>query len=131
MLRDELEDALAGVRQLLGRGATVGSAGNRSRVDLLTQTGDADLEELIEVAGEDRRELHPLEKRIPRIARLVQDPRVELEPGQLAIQVRELGCLPLGDPSWACPDRGRGGRSWIDGGHVERAAPVLRAGRRE
>ena len=55
MLRDELEDALAGVRQLLGRRATVGSPGDRSRLDLLTQTGDADLEELIEVAGEDRR----------------------------------------------------------------------------
>ena len=41
--------------------------------DLLAQAGDPDLEELVEVAREDRQELDPLEQRVALVARLVQD----------------------------------------------------------
>ena len=70
-------------------GPAVGRAGDLARLDLLLQAGDADLEELVEVAGEDGQELDPLEQRVALVARLVQDARVELEPRQLAVDVRE------------------------------------------
>jgi hypothetical protein len=57
---------------------------------LLMQAGHADSEELVEVLGEDRQESRPFEDRIALVARLPQDPRVEFEPGQLAIQERLL-----------------------------------------
>src|SRR5262249_26993415 len=43
--------------------------------------------ELVEVAVGDRQELHPLEQRVSRIARLLEDAFIESEPGQLAIDV--------------------------------------------
>ncbi len=80
MLGDELEDSLAGGGELLGRGVAVGRPGDGTRLDLLAQAGDADLEELVEVAGEDGRELDPLEERVPGVPGLVEHARVELEP---------------------------------------------------
>ena len=59
---DEAEDALAGDGQLLVRRAAVGRAGDLAGLDLLAQTGDPDLEELVEVVGEDGQELDPLER---------------------------------------------------------------------
>ena len=132
VLGDELEDALAGVRQLLAGRPPVGRPGDGSRLDLLAQAGDADLEELVEVAGEDRQELDPLEERIAGIARLVEDPRVELEPGQLAIEVREARAASrLGDAPWACRE------PWSEAGGPGSTAAIssgrllcVRAGRR-
>ena len=43
-----------------------GARGDGARLDLLAQAGDADLEELVEVAREDRQELRPLEQGIAR-----------------------------------------------------------------
>ena len=80
VVRDELEDARAGGRELLLGGAPIGRAGDLAGLDLLAQAGDADLEELVEVVGEDGQELHPLEQRVALVTRLVQDARVELEP---------------------------------------------------
>ena len=86
---DELEDALAGGGELLVGGPAVGRAGDLAGLDLLAQAGDPDLEELVEVAGEDGQELDPLEQRVALVARLVEDAGVELEPRQLAVEVRE------------------------------------------
>ena len=58
--------------------------------DLLLEPGDADLEELVEVAGEDGQEAHPLQQRVALVLRLEQDARVELEPRQLAVDVRQF-----------------------------------------
>ena len=93
MVGDELEHALARGRELLVGGQAVGRAGDLARLDLLAQAGDADLEELVEVAREDGQELDPLEQRVALVARLVQDAGVELEPRQLAVEVgeRDLG----------------------------------------
>ena len=60
---DERQDPLAGRRQLLPGRPPVGGPGDGARLDLLAQAGDADLEELVEVAGEDGQELDPLEQR--------------------------------------------------------------------
>ena len=70
---DELEDPLAGRRELLAGGPAVRRRATVAGLDLLAQAGDADLEELVEVAGEDRQELDPLEQRVALVARLVQD----------------------------------------------------------
>src|SRR5262245_1410028 len=60
MLGDELEDAFPGRGELLGRRAPIRRPGDGPGLDLLTQASDPDLEELVEVAGEDRRELDAL-----------------------------------------------------------------------
>ena len=117
VLGDELEDPLAGGGELLVGGPAVGRAGDLAGLDLLAQAGDADLEELVEVAGEDRQELHPLEERVALVARLVQDAGVELEPRQLAVQVRE-GRLRAGRATRAWRDRGYGrAGARVDRGH--------------
>jgi hypothetical protein len=56
------------------------------RLDLLLEPGDADLEEFIQVGMGDPEELHPLEQWNRGIQRLVQDPLVELEPREFAIE---------------------------------------------
>ncbi len=119
VIGDELEDALAGRGQLLVGGPAVGRAGDLAGLDLLAQAGDPDLEELVEVAGEDGQELDPLEQRVALVARLVQDAGVELEPGQLAVQVR-VGRLRAGRATGAWRDRGSSGSSGcarVDRGH--------------
>ena len=55
--------------------------------DLLLQAADALHEELVEVRGGDRQELHTLEQRGSFVVRLVQDTVVEGQPGQLAVEV--------------------------------------------
>src|SRR5262249_12100657 len=61
------------------------------RGGLLLQARDADLEELVEVAGEDREELHPLEQRQTRVAGEREHAPVEGEPRELAVQVALAG----------------------------------------
>ena len=116
---DEVEDALAGGRQLLVGGAPVGRAGDLAGLDLLAQAGDADLEELVEVAGEDGQELDPLEQRVALVARLVEDAGVELEPRQLAVEVRERSPWRAARGAARGDDGtcGSSGCAWIDRGH--------------
>ena len=83
---------------------------------LLAQAGHPDLEELVEVAREDGQELHPFEQRIALVARLVEDAGVELEPGQLAVQVGE-GDLRAAGATGTRGDRGAGGCAGFDRGH--------------
>ena len=100
-LRDELQDARPGRGELLGGRPAVRRQRRRSGVHLLAQAGDADLEELVEVAGEDRQELDPLEQRVALVAGLEQDARVELEPRQLAVEVRASGRPAAPAPAFA------------------------------
>ncbi|MDR6356134.1 hypothetical protein Q3H58_002805 [Pseudomonas psychrotolerans] len=55
--------------------------------DLLLETRHADLEELVQVAGEDQQELEPLEQRIGFVEGLFQHPDVELQLRQLAMDI--------------------------------------------
>ena len=118
----QLEHPLADRGELVFGRPAVRRQRGLARLDLLAQAGDADLEELVEVAREDRQELDPLEQRVALVARLVQDPRVELQPRQLAIDVRERGLRPC-RPSRTPNLRSRDG-SGLDGSHA--AALLLR-----
>ena len=89
VVRHEPERALADGRELLLGRPPVGGSGDLAGLDLLAQAGDAHLEELVEVAGEDRQELDPLEQRVSFIARLVQDTSVEFQPRQFTVQIRK------------------------------------------
>ena len=57
----------------------------------LEQAGDADHEELVEVLGEDRRELDALEERQRVVLRDLEHARVELERRELPVEEPRLG----------------------------------------
>ena len=58
----------------------VGRRVRAARLHVLLEASHPELEELVEVAGEDRQETNPLEQRIALVDGLVQDTVVELEP---------------------------------------------------
>jgi hypothetical protein len=89
MLADQLVDAGADRAELLGCGAPVRGALAAGGGDLVQQPRDADLEELVEVRGEDGQELGALQQRVALVASLVEHARVEVEPRELAVQVRQ------------------------------------------
>jgi hypothetical protein len=60
-------------------------------VDLVVQARDADHEELVEVGGDDRAELHALEQRDALVLGQLEHALVELEPRQLAVEVQGGG----------------------------------------
>ena len=78
-LRDGMELCLGG--HAVGR--TLDDAGR----DLPLQAGHPDLVELVEIAAEDGEELQSLEEGGSGVERLVQHPAVELQPGELAVDV--------------------------------------------
>ena len=89
---DERLDPLAHLDELLAGRAPVGRGDADPGRHLLLQTGDPDLEELVEVLAEDGQELGPLEERHGLVGRQGEHPLVEVEPGQLAVEVaRRLG----------------------------------------
>ena len=90
MFADQLEDSRASGRQLFLGGPAVGRAGGFAGLDLLAKAGHANLEELVQVAGEDRQELDSLKERIALVSSLEQHAGVELEPGEFAVQVGEF-----------------------------------------
>ena len=103
------EDPLTRGGELFLGGPAVRRPGGLAGLDLLAQPRDADLEELVEVAREDRQELDPLQEGITLVASLEQDPSIELEPGELTVQVGELDLGLRAGP--ARPSRhGRTGR---------------------
>jgi hypothetical protein len=64
-----------------------------SRFELFLKPRDAHLEEFVEIGAEDREEFGAFEQRERRILREREHARVELEPGELAIDVaRRAGC---------------------------------------
>ena len=54
------------------------------------EAGDADHEELVKIAGGDRQEPHPLQDRVVRVLGLLKNAAVEVEPGQLPIDVATI-----------------------------------------
>ncbi len=75
--------------ELLVRGEAVrGQLADFTR-ELLLEARHADHEELVEVRRDDGVELEPLEERDALVLGLGQDARVELDPGELAVQVEE------------------------------------------
>jgi hypothetical protein len=87
VLLDELEDASPDRPQLGDRAGSFRWHAGNPGPHLLPEPGDTDLEELVEVVGNDRQELDSLQERVAVVAGFMEDARVELDPGQLAIQV--------------------------------------------
>ncbi len=73
---------------------------------LFLQTGDADLEELVDILAEDRQEAHPFEQCKGFLLRHGQNPLVEVELGKLAVDVvrRSLGLRRTGLDGWLLND---------------------------
>ncbi len=59
--------------------------------DAALEAGDPDHEELVEVAGEDRKEVGALQDRQQRILRQLEHALVEREPAQLSVEVAVVG----------------------------------------
>jgi hypothetical protein len=72
--------------ELLARGQAVGGGLADVAGDLLLEPADPLHEELVEVAVRDGDELEPLEQRVVVRGGLGEDPPVELEPRQLAVE---------------------------------------------
>src|SRR4051794_41637026 len=113
---DEVEDTRPGGRELFVGRPAIGRSSDLPCLDLLAQAGDSDLEEFVEVVGDDGQELDPLEEWVSLVTRLVQDARVELEPGQLPVEVgvRRPGACRT---ALAWRDRRSCGCAWFDRGH--------------
>ena len=88
------EDALADRIDLLRGAQPVGAASVHTGFELVVQVGDPHHVELVEVGLPDRAELDPLEQRHRGILRELQDAVVEVEPGQLAVEI-EGGVLEV------------------------------------
>jgi hypothetical protein len=86
--RGVLLDDLADQAQLLARRQAVGRDLGDRRLELLVKARDPDHEELVEVGMKDRQELHALEQRPLGVERFLEDPPVEGEPRDLAIEIK-------------------------------------------
>ncbi len=74
--------------QRLMRLQPIGAGQFAGEVDLFLQAGDANLEELVEVAGKDQQEFEALEQRVRFVQRLLQHTDVELQLGKFAMNVQ-------------------------------------------
>ena len=90
LLGNQLERAFADRPQRRSRRQAVARCPGHSAGHLVHQAGDADHEELVHVAGEDRAEVGPLEQRHGVVARDVEHARVEVELRQLPVQEPEF-----------------------------------------
>ena len=86
----EFENHRADVFNLFAGSAAVGTHRRDPRGDLVMEPRHPHLEELVEVAGEDRQVANPLKQRNPHVGGKFQDPAVEGQPAQLAVQ---YGCV--------------------------------------
>ncbi len=103
----EIAHLLADGRQDLCGGAAGGGFHGDPGGQSPLQSGHADHEELIEVAGEDGEELRPVQRREIRVLRQLQHALVELQPGQLPVVVAMVGqriavVVPLGGGTGRC-----------------------------
>jgi hypothetical protein len=96
LLRGQLADAITDLGERHRRRSPVRGADAEAGRRLTHEAGHSHHEELVEVRGEDRRELEALEKREVGICGKLEHPRVELEPRELAVQ-QPLGAL---GPHW-------------------------------
>ena len=103
----ELEHPVPDALQDLGGRQAVGRRPRMARRDLLLETRDPDLEELVQVAGEDGQEPGALQQRVSLVLGLVQHARVELQPRQLAVEVGQ----PAGHATGGAATRGCAGWS--------------------
>ncbi len=79
----------------LGGGAADVRGDGEARGDAALEAGDADHEELVEVAGEDGEEVGALEDGQLGVLRQLEDAAVERQPAQLAVEEAALGEGPV------------------------------------
>ena len=89
--RDELEHALADARERLLRREPVRGEHREAGLGLAEQAGHPHLEELVEVRGEDRAELHALEQRHRLVPGQLEHAAVEVEQRQLPVEEARFG----------------------------------------
>ena len=92
-------DGLAARRdagQLFARGQPVGAADGEAGLVAALQPGHSHHVELVEVGREDREELGPLQQGLAGVLGQRQHAGVEVEPGQLAVEVAVVGQLGAG-----------------------------------
>ncbi len=82
--------------QRLGRTSAIHAGFLHAVLDLLHDAGHAHHEKLVDVGAEDRQELHPLQQRIAAVARFFQNPPLELQVAEFAIQI-ERGIVQFGE----------------------------------
>ena len=70
------------------RRASIDGLDRHASAQLLLEPANALHEELIEVGADDGQELEPLQQRVSRVLGLVQHTAVELQPGELTVQVQ-------------------------------------------
>ena len=70
---------------LLARGHAVLAGGHDAQRDLRLKAGDADHVELVQIVGRDRQEAEAFQQRVVRVSGLVQNPLIEIDPGQLSV----------------------------------------------
>ena len=115
----EVAHALGDLVEQLARRDSVRPAGVDAGFDLVVHTGHADHEVLVEIGDEDGQELDPLEQRQRLVLGELEHPVVEVQPGELAVDVErrfgELDARGVGMPvgverrGHAEAGRGRGG----------------------
>ena len=131
----QLEDHSAQLEQLLLRWKRLpGLAPQPHRLATL-EAADPLHEELVEVACRDRQEPDPLEKRVPGIDRLEEDPTIELQPLDVAVEepcgVLEADRAGIDEIGVGATDGGAGGgfghEGRFEGGGrcVARESPIL------
>ena len=98
MLPELLPHGRADSAELVLRRHAIRGPLDDARRELLFEPGHPDLEEFVEIAAEDAEELEAFEKGSAWVQRLVEDPTVELEPGQLPIQVERR--MPKVEDRW-------------------------------
>ncbi|VVN75115.1 hypothetical protein PS687_05804 [Pseudomonas fluorescens] len=103
---------LADARQCLVRLQSVGTGLLTGESDLLFEAGDADLEELVQVAGENQQEFQAFQQRVGLIQRLFQHADVELQLRQLAVDI-QAAVIQVGH-------QGHWRRRWHFGHHSRR-----------
>ena len=94
LFRHELVNSLHQLGENFFLRAAVGAGVAISLLDLLQEAGEANFDELVEIARGDGQEFHALEERIRGIARFFEHALVELQPREVAIQrtARGRGC---------------------------------------
>lgn len=103
---------LADPRQRLMRLQAVSTGLFTGEGDLLLQTGDADLEKFVEVAGEDQQELQALQQRIGLVQRLFQHADIELQLRKLTVDVQAAVIQARYRNHWRRRDRFGDRRGW-------------------
>src|SRR4051794_30451038 len=84
---DQIARAIVNRLQLLGDAQAIRAALVRTELESLLQPGNANFEELVEIAGRDAEELESFEKRDSFVECLRQHADVEFEQRKLAIDV--------------------------------------------